>query len=195
MGEQSFSGIVIGTHNSMSYLPVKQWYLKPFNFIAKCQNKSILNQIDEFNYIDIRVCLINNVLHFAHGVITYKCDALKMLNIILRSIDSRKQFYVRIILEKVIKNKDVEFNWFHALCNTLKNNYPYITFFGGNYKKDWTQIYNFRTINEVFVTQYISSMQNDVRWYEKICPYFYAKRKNVDNQFNLKVGINLFDFI
>ena len=31
----------LGTHNSMSYLPLKKWYMYPFRFMAKCQKLSV----------------------------------------------------------------------------------------------------------------------------------------------------------
>lgn len=195
MVEQSIGRVVTGTHNSMSYLPVKQWWLKPFNFVAKCQDRDIYSQCNNYNCIDIRVCLVNNVWHFAHGAITYKGNAVQILQDFLRHISCYRDFYVRIILEKIVENKDVEFDAFNLLCSSLANNYPYITFFGGNYKKTWEQIYDFYTITETNVKQFISSMRDDVRWYEKICPRLYARRMNLTNRKKTIVGINLFDFI
>ena len=32
----------IGSHNSWSFNPIKQWWLKPFFFFSKCQRGSIL---------------------------------------------------------------------------------------------------------------------------------------------------------
>nr|DAH01868.1 MAG TPA: hypothetical protein [Crassvirales sp.] len=31
----------LGTHNSMSYLKPKRWWMRPFHFIAKCQSRHI----------------------------------------------------------------------------------------------------------------------------------------------------------
>lgn len=188
---------LIGTHDSFTYLPIKQWYLKPFSFIAKCQNKDIYEQIRRYNCIDVRIYFGSDCKwHFAHGLVNYKSDdAIEILHNLLIQIN--KTFYVRLILEKV-EDEDCIFcifDKFQTVCKELETAYPNIKFFGGNYKKDWTKIYDFKTLFDSDVNQFISSMAYDARWYEKICPYLYAKRMNKVNFKKCDKPINLFDFI
>lgn len=204
MDKQSSSGmnqlptyIVGGTHNSFSYLPVKQWWLRPFAFIAKCQDKPIYHQILECSALDIRVCFENNKIHFAHGAITYKGDVTEILKDSLIYFNRIRCGYVRIILEKYTDdNIDIQNILFRNFCQWLKVSFPNIKFYGGNYKKTWERIYDFKSNVNENIIQYISSMTDDARWYEKICPRLYAKRMNHINKKKVKDNcIHLFDFI
>lgn len=59
----------LGSHNSLTYLPVKQWYLKPFKWVAKCQSKTIDEQFCDYGVrlFDIRVKFNNGEPVVAHG--------------------------------------------------------------------------------------------------------------------------------
>lgn len=65
----------LGSHNTMTYLPVRQWYLKPFWWMARCQSKDIKEQSKYTDFFDIRVRFDKNDNPvFAHGLIEYKFD-------------------------------------------------------------------------------------------------------------------------
>lgn len=190
------NNIIVGSHNSFSYLPVKQWYLKPFNFIAKCQNKDICAQILNNNALDIRVCFINKQAYFAHGLITYKGNVTKLLKHPLEYYNHLHIGHIRVILEKYTDNDiDIQNSLFRTFCQWLKVNFPNVTFYGGNYKKTWEKIYDFKTIEDDQVNQFVSSMRNDANLIERICPKLYAIQHNKQNKFYTTNGINLFDFI
>lgn len=196
--------IIIGTHNTMSYLPIEcKWYLKPFMWIgnklfAQCQNKNIEQQIfmSGARVFDLRVYRSPRGWNFAHGIINYQYDynLIRILNIL-----SNYNFpiYVRIILERCECEWEV-YN-FQKLCKMIENNdkYKNITFFGGNRKGDWKKLYQFK--NEEFTddnnNQWVSSMAEDVRWYEKVCPRLYAMRMNELNRKKAKYLTNLYDFV
>ena len=186
---------IIGTHNTMSYLPPKHWWLKPFNWLfAKCQNDpfsnlrkySILRDI--VNCVDLRIYWNekSESWHFAHGLIDY--GELNLISFIEELIKNNIE-YIRIILER-----DGGEDLFFTACKNLEMIYGGdVIFIGGNRKSDWKQIYEFANILPIH--QWVGSMAEDVRWYEKIIPRFYAKRMNKKNLKNLKEGINLFDFL
>lgn len=185
---------IIGSHNSMSYLPVKNKWLKLVNkLFAQCQNKDIDDQIDAgVRCFDLRVYLDKDKhWKFAHGLINYDGDDIDAVVSHL-SFVIKDKCYVRIILEKEYNNDDsIEFQ---KLCTYLEHTYDNIIFIGGYRKKDWKLLYDFN--NYVFdITQYVGSMASDAKWYEKFMPFMYAKRCNHINKLNLKQGINLFDFI
>ena len=82
------------------------------------------------------------------------------------------------------------------LCEGLEKEFPYVKFLGGNRKSDWRKCYTFLSdITDNNVNQPVSSMASDSRWYEKVCPWLYAKRTNKVNKDKMINGINLFDFI
>ena len=63
----------MGSHNSMSYLPIKNKWLSPFGWVAKCQNRTLLEQIDAgAEILDFRIALDKESRwKFIHGAIKY----------------------------------------------------------------------------------------------------------------------------
>ena len=200
--------MIIGLHNTFSGLEPKHWWLKPFNFIAKCQNKNVLDTFesllkDGFDIcIDLRVYFSKEFpfkLGIAHGSMSYKGDHELIYNTLNKlstlCIKYNKELYVRIILEKNGDKNEFK-SLFRVLCLKLEEDYPNIIFYGGNYKPNWEQIHNFKNKLESKTVQYVGSMAKDARWYEKFIPYLYAKRKNSYNIMNITDNskIYLFDF-
>lgn len=179
---------IIGTHNTMSYLPPKHWWQKPINYLfAQCQSTFIYKNIKA---MDIRV--VWNKKHgweYAHGLVKYRSDIS-----VLALIDAMRWMgvkYFRLILER--DGGEEEFKY---LCRHLSHKYNkcVVTFIGGYRKSDWKQIYDFGT-NDIPIHQWVGSMADDARWYERFIPRLYARRMNKKNIENLKEGINLFDFL
>ncbi len=171
----------LGTHNSMSYLPPKKWYLYPFRFIARCQSKSIEEQYEKYGVrmFDLRITFKNLVPEFRHGLIAYKGsveDTIKYLN----SLNDK--IYVRLTLE-TSKEDTIQEGLFTCLCSRWKTQYKNIKFFNGRRKFDWKQIYNFGT-KEPKITQLISSMTWK-KW-DDWFPYLYARIMNKKNISNYK---------
>lgn len=171
----------IGTHNSMSYLPLKKWYLYPFKFMAKCQSKSIKEQYEVYGarMFDLRIAFRNFKPEFRHGIMAYKgnvIDVLKYLNSLNNKI------YVRLTLETK-KEDNTQENLFKCLCNLWEKQYKNIKFFNGRRKFDWKKLYNFKT-KEPNITQLVSSMT-----WKKLddwCPWLYARIMNKKNIANYK---------
>lgn len=184
---------MIGSHNTMTYLPVEKWWMIPLNIFAKCQSKCLYTQHRKgVRCYDIRVYLKDNLYwKFCHGLINYKSlitvyDVIDEINNTI--FDDEVEVYIRIVLEKGDEFAEREFA---KLCSELESKYPKIKFFGGVRKRDWKEFYHFK--NNPDVEQYISSMSG--KWYWFI-PWLYAKLFNKKN-FN-KINdskINLFDFI
>lgn len=196
--------MIIGLHNTFSGLEPKHWWLKPFNFIAKCQNSNILETYkslleDGFDIcVDLRVYFPKESsfkVGIAHGSMSYKGDQeliyniLNMLSTLCITYD--RELYVRVILEK-----GDEFPLFDFFCIKLEEDFPNIIFYGGVYKPTWKLIHDFKNKLELDTVQYVGSMAKDARWYEKFIPYLYAKRKNLDNMMKItdESKIYLFDF-
>ena len=197
--------MIIGLHNTFSGLEPKHWWLKPFNFIAKCQNSNILETYESLLKDGFDICVDLRVyfpkessfkVNIAHGSMSYKGDqeliynTLNILSTLCITYD--KELYVRVILEK-----GDEFPLFDFFCIKLEEDFPNIIFYGGVYKPTWKLIHNFKNKLELNTVQYVGSMAKDARWYEKFIPYLYAKRKNLDNMMNIidESKIYLFDFL
>ena len=56
------------------------------------------------------------------------------------------------------------------------------------------QLYDFGT-GGISLHQWVSSMDGNATWWQKLLPRLYARKHNADNLGKQKTGINLFDFI
>ena len=189
---EELNKVIIGTHNSMSFLKPKHWWMRPINWLfAQCQNNetAVLN----CECMDIRVYWDKKKgWSFAHGLVSYEFgsgyyDIYRTISIF--AISGVR--YFRIILERN-GNED----GFVKLCERLEYKYDgeNVTFLGGYRKSDWKQLYDFGT-NDIPIHQWVGSMADDARWYERFMPRLYAKRMNKHNLRNAKTGINLYDFL
>ena len=163
----------LGTHNSMSYLPVKKWYLAPFKFIAKCQSICLKKQYElGARLFDLRVSFdkYNNV-EFRHGYMAFKGDVFMTLEY-LNSL--RDDIYVRVILEND-KPNITQSSLFRNFCTVIETYYKNIQFFAGNRKCDWKVIYKFK-VEDLIIEQKVSSMQGSR--INGIWPWLYAKLHN-----------------
>lgn len=165
---------MIGSHNSMTYLPLSNWWIYPFNWIAKCQSKTIEQQFNlGIRLFDIRISYDkNDNVIFKHGTASYKGDVyntLKYLN------DQNTPIKIRFILETKSEDKHKE-NLFIKDFQEFTRLFPNLSFYEGRRKFDWKQLVDLPTLE---VTQLISSM--DGKGIYKICPWLYAIRFNKSN--------------
>lgn len=178
----------IGTHNAMSYLPPKKWYLYPFRFIAKCQSLSIEKQFNKgIRLFDIRISYDKkHNLEFRHGLMAFKGDVYKTLNWLNSQNEPIK---IRLILET--KEEDiVQEILFIIDIYKFQSEFPNLTFYEGRRKYDWHKLVD---LPDLEVIQLISSMQgNKIDW-----PWLYAKKHNKKNfkKYAEEITPILFDFI
>ncbi len=201
--EQKQGTPIIGTHNSMTYLRPQKWYgwfMIPF---ARCQRKTIEEQWhDGARCFDLRIRFTKQgEPYFAHGL--YECThKVKFIDVLVQLdkliLRDNQPAFVRLILEDPDKqNHNVAY--FKAFCQGWKTHQDFHTvnkgihFFGGNRKGDWAQIVEFDYKPEL--QQYVGSMMDDARWYEKIMPFAYAWRRNKKNKQNPQGDIAIYDFI
>ena len=187
---EEFNEVIIGTHNSMSFLKPKHWWMRPINWLfAQCQNNE--TYVLECDCMDIRVYWDKKKRwSFAHGLVSYEFG----IDDIYRTIFISKMGGVRYF--RIILERDGNEDGFVKLCQRLECEYDSknVTFLGGYRKSDWKQLYDFGT-NDIPIHQWVGSMAADARWYERFIPRLYAKRMNKHNLRNAKTGINLYDFI
>ena len=176
---------MLGSHNTMTYLPPKKWWMKFINWTAKCQEVDILEQYKlGVRWFDLRVRFVddgsNKVRNwepeFGHGLISYKgdvFDTIKALNDIGES-----PVYVRVLLE-TSKPDDLQETCFRRFCTIIEDSYKNLQFIGGEAKYDWKKKYLFKQIYEVptFAESY-SSMNADWTKLNDIFPKRWAKKHN-----------------
>lgn len=191
--------IVYGSHNTMTYLPIKNWWMFPGLLIARCQKHNIKEQFNRgARVFDLRIYFNTKSMQweFAHGLINFKSnDIRKVIQRIYKfTALTNSDIYVRLILEKW--NSESECEQFAKMCETFEIRYPELKFIGGNRKGDWKKLYTFQTdIPDSLNNQWVSSMAEDARWYEKVFPFLYALRMNKKNRLRMKEKLNLFDFV
>lgn len=184
----------LGSHNSMTYLKPKKWYMYPFQFMARCQSKSIEEQYEKYDIrvFDLRISYdINCNIEFRHGLIAYKGDVKKTLEY----LNSRKtKVYVRLLLEVGEYAQDLEKQeWMFTLsCEEFEKNYPNIKFFCGRRKFDWKEVYKFK-FKEPDIIQKVSSMQGSKL--DDLWPWLYAKLNNRKSLREIDKGWLFLDFV
>lgn len=192
--------IVYGSHNTMTYLPIKNWWLFPGLLIARCQNHNIEEQFKNgARVFDLRIYFNtkSKQWEFAHGLIDFKSKET-LYWVVWRLAQLKKttqdDVYVRIILEKW--TSESQCRYFSDVCAAYELKYPKLKFIGGNRKGDWKKLYTFKTdVPDNLNNQWVSSMAEDARWYEKAFPFLYARRMNKKNKIKMKEKLNLFDFV
>lgn len=203
--EQKQGTPIIGTHNSMTYLRPQKWYgwfMIPF---ARCQRKTIEQQWnDGARCFDLRIRFTKQgEPYFAHGLYecTHKAKPAHVLEELYKlMLRDNEQAFVRLILEDPDK-QNYNVYYFEQLCRVWETHQArqsvtvnkVLRFFGGNRKGDWAQIVEFDY--KPNLTQYVGSMMEDARWYEKLMPFAYAWRRNKKNKQNPQGDIAIYDFI
>lgn len=195
--------MILGSHNSLSFLKPKKWWMKLFNFYYQTQNKNLVEQIKSgVHMFDIRVRFTNDGrVIICHNSWEYKhsFDIEDFVNIILDTIRIHKiddeKYYIRLVLEISDTRLGQEL-MFIDLGNCFKNKTDdNIVIFGGQRKWDWERV--IITIPDLFVACPVSTMDKRCRWYEKFCPRLFAKRMNERNMklWKDQQCIVAFDFI
>ena len=180
---------IFGTHNTMSYLPPKRWWMQPLRVFARCQKRPIAEQIAAGAQVfDLRVYRDNGYWCFAHGLVKFKGATLyTTLDLIPDGS------VVRVILERCHDDSIA----FRDLCAWLDSHFRNLTFIGGRRKRDWALLYDFkgnRDYPEYLIHQHVGSMASDARWYERIVPILYARRRREDI-YDFAYGLHLYDFL
>lgn len=175
----------LGTHNSMTYLPPKKWYMYPFKFMAKCQNKNIVEQyMLGVRMFDLRIFFKDFIPEFRHGSMAFKGDVETTLAI----LNCYGPVYIRLLLEvhKNTKRVHIQEELFKLKCEEWEKKYTNIKFFCGRRKFDWKQIYKFE-LDDIDVVQKVSSMTGTKL--DDLFPWLYARffnKKNFKNKDNNK---------
>ena len=188
--------MIIGSHNSWSYLPPKHWWMWPFHFMAKCQRVDIREQYEKYGVrcFDLRVRFKDGKAVFAHGIVEYDISDEQMVEH-LRWLDDMGSCCVRILHEARNKRQYTESSRraFRDMCQQLEWKYRNIRFWCGRNLYDWTCDYSFRyypTCDEKYSSVCYPRIIDD--WW----PWLYAVIRNKENLAKgTKDDILLIDFI
>lgn len=205
--------MILGSHNTMTYLKPRKWWMWFGKFIAKCQKRTIQEQYERgARWFDIRIAFVlnENDIHipvFAHGVIEYKnCEIEKVLSFL-----NEKEAYCRIILEK---GGNIEEEFFKIYVTKWMKDFPNINVTQIAKKGVWKNMLQPNASNKFPLKDCYASCNGDYPQFsnwpgilrsktwsgyiiDDLWPYWYAKYHNKENiqKYKNENVILLIDFI
>lgn len=171
--------MILGSHNSWSYLTPRKWWMKLIRFTARCQSKELGEQYAVYGVrcFDLRVRFDDDDQPMlVHGPVEYEYTREK-LEQDLKTFNSLKSVCIRVLLD--VRNKrqytEKQRTAFWNFCHELELFYPDIKFWCGRNLYNWGIIYNFQyrpTCCERYASVCKPRLIDD--WF----PYFFAHRWN-----------------
>lgn len=123
---------MLGSHNSLTYLPCRKWWMYLINWAAKCQSKTLSTQFhDGAKYFDFRVRFKDGKPVIAHGLIEYKGNIdHKVANLNYLAEYFRETIYLRFVLEynKIPEDFASQMASLVDLVRYYRGKYPNITY-------------------------------------------------------------------
>lgn len=179
---------MLGSHNSLTYLPCRKWWMYLINWATKCQSKTLSEQFhDGVRYFDIRLKWDNRkeTWIIAHGLIEYKGNIRR----VLETLDSlaefyNKKLYVRFMLEynKRPDDEAIKIIKLRNFVRYARGEYSNIRYHLIETKWDEKviEIYS----NNITLIHSYSSVLGCKRFF--CIPYWYAKFHNKENRKTFK---------
>lgn len=175
--------MIIGTHNSFTYLKPRTWIGRLFASFGRCQEVSIYDQYEKYGVraFDFKIRLDREGKPvIANGMFEYM-DSVNELNRAFNFLDSKGDCYVRISLEtgNDFTRSEAQDAWFRSYCSKIESEYHGIKFFGGTESVEPRCIY-------IFNTKYPSSDGFYASWATKnmlddLFAKWYARKHNKES--------------
>mgnify|MGYP000366457790 CR=1 FL=1 len=173
---------MLGSHNSLTYLPCRKWWMYLINWAAKCQSKTLNTQFhDGAKYFDFRVRFKDGKPVIAHGLIEYKGNIDYMVaNLNYFAEYFKETIYLRFVLEynKIPEDFASQIASLVDLVRYYRGKYPNITY--TYIMSKWNEqkvatYYSKDTDTPTLIHKY-SSVLKEKRFLW--IPYWYAKLHN-----------------
>jgi len=190
--------MVLGSHNSWSFLKAKKWWVKPFAFMAKCQSVPIATQ---YYFYDVRCFDLRlnfdkkGNLFISHGGVRYDYTLEDLMNDLSFLNNRTDKCYLRLLYDVRTKKgyTDVGRQKFVEYCKMFEEKFPNLLFWCGRCVYNWNVEYKFK--NTPSCEEKYSSVCPPYKiddWF----PYIYAKLKNKRiKKKGTKYEILLIDFV
>lgn len=178
--------MILGTHNSFTYLKPRIWAFRMFKFCYQCQNRTIHQQYnDGVRYFDFRLSFDKNEnFQIRHKLVSFKLSFYDFLDII-KMLNNKKDVVIRMVLERN-KNKNDE-QRFISICKVLEEDYPNITFCCGEDVHTKKVVYQFKAGNGPQVIEQYGSVRGGIlgglwpkNWAKKHNKEIYESYKGTD---------------
>lgn len=133
--------MIYGTHNSLSYLKPRQWWLRPLAWIARCQDMTIEEQLQYgVRYFDIRVKFRNNIAISGHGLMDYDIPVYTVLRDINKTPVSPTSSNTPITARLVLEDRKGNSDRFREFVSNCQARFPDLRIIGGWRKSPFEQI-------------------------------------------------------
>lgn len=170
--------MILGSHNSWSYLPVKRWWMKPIAFMARCQSVDIRKQYElGVRCFDLRIRSDKDgALQVAHGCVVYDIGLFALMRV-LSWLNKRGDVMVRVLHE--VRNEgqytsNARF-LFADTCGYFVKQYPHIRFWCGRNLYDWQMDYDF---GKYWTCEEKYGSVSGRKWLYAWFPWLYARLHN-----------------
>ena len=172
--------MVIGSHNSWSYLRPRKWWMRLIAFVAKCQRVDIRTQYLKYGVrcFDLRIRVDDEgKITVAHGPVEYDLEAENLLEDLMW-LDEKGNCYIRVLhevrtMEQYTKMNVDNFRW---ACASFEDGCQHIQFWCGKNLYNWQKDYDFGddpTCEETY-----GSVVPGKKWLYGWWPWLYAVTHN-----------------
>ena len=171
--------MIIGSHNSWSYLSPRKWWMKLISFTAKCQSYNIIDQYKVgVRCFDLRVRFNKTELIIAHGMIEYNILEEELFDD-LEYLNSKRDVCIRILHEVRTKKLHTEeaIENFVDFIIKLQCKFPNIKFWCGKNLYNWENDYEFPykpSCEEKYASVCSPKLIDD--WYPRLFAYLNNKK-------------------
>lgn len=201
--------MVLGSHNTMTYLKPRKWWMWFGIFVAKCQSLSYQEQYESgAKWFDLRISFPDksNTPIFSHGLVDYKGVSLDE---VIEYINTKPDLYFRLVLEK----GNDKYKFLNCV-NSYLSKYPDMKLVSAQIKGEWINLIEpkhklpfgtkdcyascngyypkYEKYKGIFKNKVVSGLLID-----DLYPYIYAKlhnKKNIEKYKNQDI-ILLIDFL
>jgi hypothetical protein len=173
----------IGAHHCLSYARPK-WYWLPFNWMVRCQQISIQEQIKYgVVYFDFRIRFKKGKVISGHGIIDYNVNVLHEFERLNSHSSDENPFYIRLMYESGPFHKNPSVEEMKTFVEKVKNDYPRLIFTQSHIKAPYTYIDSTTDVPTHDCYQHYRdygarSLWAKLKSYKLPYPKRYAKRNN-----------------
>lgn len=180
--------MILGSHNSLTYLDSTKWWL---NMFYRCQDKTLKEQLrNGVRMIDIKV----RFDHHSDLMVTngkweskMKWESKRFVEWLLTTIRSYRtspdeEIYINITLDTddVSYSQEMDFIMMSVQFRTQLGENENIYLIGGKRRFDDEKV--IIHIPDVFIAFPVNTCSNQCRWYERWFPKMFARRNNELNR-------------
>ena len=191
--------MIIGSHNSWSYLRPRRWWMRLIGFTARCQRVDVYDQFDKYDVrcFDLRIRFdgLGNVL-LCHGIVEYECTYYDLVGMLEWLNDRRSGVVIRLLLDLrgVRKSEwDEQRRLFTSFYNGVLRCFKNLQFILGRELPTWHKL--ILPLMDGDVDERYSSVRSP-KWIDDWFPWLYARLNNHKNlQEGTESDIMLIDFV